>query len=146
MPDHEEPQQNESKNRILNRDLEREEEGEVIMDRNKSGHIVYDHAAEKRYVGEKIPDREEVKLARVEFFAKVITDYGPIIDLGGELGMSSDEEAWAIRVADNINAAVSRLLAEERERCAKIAESLYEKTYWDDPSAGIAAAIRSQHA
>jgi hypothetical protein len=31
----------------------------------------------------------------------------------------------------------------ERERCAKIAESLYDKTYWDDPSSGIAGAIRA---
>jgi hypothetical protein len=31
----------------------------------------------------------------------------------------------------------------ERERCAKIAESLYGKTYWDDLSSGIAGAIRA---
>lgn len=35
-----------------------------------------------------------------------------------------------------------KVRAEERERCARIAESLYDKTYWDDPSAGIAASIR----
>lgn len=35
------------------------------------------------------------------------------------------------------------LLAKERERCAEIAESMHDKTYWDDPSAGIAAKIRS---
>ena len=41
---------------------------------------------------------------------------------------------------------VSRYVEErvllERERCAKIAESMHGKTYWDDPSAGIAATIR----
>lgn len=41
-------------------------------------------------------------------------------------------------IADAIEAAVKV----ERERCAKIAESLYDVTYWDDPVAGIAAKIR----
>lgn len=41
-------------------------------------------------------------------------------------------------IADAIEEAVKV----ERERCAKIAESLYDVTYWDDPVAGIAAKIR----
>lgn len=40
---------------------------------------------------------------------------------------------------------VLALLAAEREWCAKIADSLRDKTYWDDPVAGIAAKIREGH-
>lgn len=41
-----------------------------------------------------------------------------------------------------IAALLAAVRAEERERCARVAESLYDKTYWDDPASGIAAAIR----
>ena len=44
-------------------------------------------------------------------------------------------EEWAQKRVDDA-------VKSERERCAKRAESLYCKTYWDDPVAGIAAEIR----
>lgn len=37
----------------------------------------------------------------------------------------------------------AEVMVEERERCAKTSESLYDVTYWDDPVAGIAAKIRA---
>ena len=45
-------------------------------------------------------------------------------------------------IARYVRQRIARAVEEERERCAKIAESLYDKTYWDDPVAGIAAQIR----
>ena len=54
-----------------------------------------------------------------------------------------EAKAMANRVIEYLIEEMSHDKTEaERERCAKIAESLYNKTYWDDPAAGIAAVIR----
>ena len=37
---------------------------------------------------------------------------------------------------------VANAVLAERERCARIADSMRDKTYWDDPVAGISAKIR----
>jgi hypothetical protein len=47
--------------------------------------------------------------------------------------------------ADKINAAhraeVRKELVAFKKECSKTAESLYDQTYWDDPSTGISATI-----
>lgn len=51
----------------------------------------------------------------------------------------SDEE----KVRRALRLCFAEVMVEERERCAKTSESLYDVTYWDDPVAGIAAKIRA---
>jgi hypothetical protein len=60
-----------------------------------------------------------------EIATRLNNKYGPAVD------------------CDGIAALVYSYILAERERCAKVAESLYDVTFWDDPSAGIAAHIRS---
>lgn len=52
-------------------------------------------------------------------------------------------ELWTTAPWDARERIIRAYGEEIKEECAKIAESLYDKTYWDDPSAGIAATVRS---
>lgn len=55
-------------------------------------------------------------------------------------GQHVSQSPGGLTVQDAIDTAVKA----EREANARLAESLYDKTYWDDPSAGISALIRAR--
>ena len=99
-----------------------------------------------------MPSREEKKMAKVVFNNDGPATWAVLFDdfqisqftWSPECESKDTPKNRAYQLADILNAAVSRLVSAERERCAKIAESMYDKTYWDDPSAGIAASIRRE--